>query len=355
MIQLELSSLIIDITNECNLNCAHCFNRKSFNSARYLSLEQIDMIVSKAIPYKVEKVYLSGGEPLLHPELYNILRCLTRKYPHIEIGIATNGTLLNDEILRCIELCGNVVVQISVDGSNAKIYEQTRGKGVFPAFCTGFEALAKSKIKKKTARTCISAINYKDVEPIYRMCVHEKIEPSFLFVSEMGNAIDNWGALQLTTAQKLSVIDTLERLNMEYGFKVGVPKPAYDCSFTQLALKHKNEGRSEYVGKWTLSVDVKGATSCCQFLQNHPIGNIFCDTIDEMFEGTTFKDLCSNAEQRVSEIEKHQICEKCLVKSICGGGCIAPAIDHNNLCLFDGKCQDRVMYAIFKENNYINH
>ena len=72
-----------------------------------------------------------------------------------------------------------------------------------------------------------------------------------------------------------------------------------------------------------------------------------------MFTGNVFTSLCSKAAERIRLIDENKLCEKCSIKSSCGRGCIGAAIDGGDLCLLDGNCNDRVVYAVFKNCEYI--
>lgn len=142
--KIELDSLVIEITRKCNLNCKHCFN--SGSRIREMPLELLDCIIQEAMTFGVKEISLSGGEPLLHSQLFNIFDML-KKYPQIKFGLLTNGTLLNCKIIHSIEALENSFIQISFDGSQKEIYEANRGEGTFEKFWSGLEMLALSKLR----------------------------------------------------------------------------------------------------------------------------------------------------------------------------------------------------------------
>ena len=313
-----------------------------------MSLKQIDEAASKVVALGVERIYLTGGEPLLHPDLLNILSFMAQKYNGVEIGLTTNGLLLSNEIMDSICSYGNIVVQISIDGATASTYEKIRGKDTYQKFLKGFNVFKESKLAKKTARTCVSAINYKEVKAIYEICHSAKIEPSFLFVTEMGNAKENWNKLNLTDAQKIFVVDKINALNKLYKVNVGSPIPAYKCNFTQLLDRDVDD-----YGEWGLQVQTTGQTSCCQFLYDHPIGNIFAESVEEMFKGAVFTGFLNTAKRR-KEFYASTACKGCFLQHSCGYGCIGLSIQNGDATSFDGMCDFRRTYALFKGCNFIN-
>ena len=82
------------ITSNCNLRCKHCF--RSEYECNELEKDTIDKFINLFIEKKVNRIILTGGEPLTSKNLLYIAEKLCGK---IKLGIATNGTLLNEEII----------------------------------------------------------------------------------------------------------------------------------------------------------------------------------------------------------------------------------------------------------------
>ncbi len=94
----KFKKIYIEITNICNLSCSFC--SKTNRIKEFISLKRMEEILTKIDPY-TDYIYLHvKGEPLLHPQLRQILD-LCSKY-HKQVNITTNGTLLKDrcEILK---------------------------------------------------------------------------------------------------------------------------------------------------------------------------------------------------------------------------------------------------------------
>ena len=155
--KIELKTVLIEITNKCNLKCIHCFNYFDRENGRvsYISLDKIKYIIDKCKIYSLEKVYLSGGEPLLHPDIIKVIE-LCGKYPDVFFTITTNGLLFSPKIISAIEKYTNICVQLSVDKLKKSSYEAQRGIGTYKKFNQVLKMLLTSKIKYLTARTCIT-------------------------------------------------------------------------------------------------------------------------------------------------------------------------------------------------------
>ena len=122
-----------EITGRCNLNCIHCrasaglsSHDTDFSTEEALAL--IDDIAEAATPVLV----LSGGEPLLRPDIFEIARYGTQK--GFRMCIATNGTLVTDETVGKMKDAGVKICSLSLDGSTAATHDDFRKQpGAFEA------------------------------------------------------------------------------------------------------------------------------------------------------------------------------------------------------------------------------
>jgi radical SAM protein with 4Fe4S-binding SPASM domain len=114
-----------EITGKCNLKCLHCYN-DSIAAGAQPSLEQIRSVVDelKAAKIKMRGIIVSGGEPLMHPRLREILELI--RPLAAEVVLATNGTLVTESNIGWI---GDMidVVNLSVDSSSSENFAQFRG------------------------------------------------------------------------------------------------------------------------------------------------------------------------------------------------------------------------------------
>lgn len=133
--------VVIEITKRCNLHCAYCYNRlgehRNFNSPD-LDFQTLAELIEDIANNHVFEVNLSGGEPLLHPEIIQVIELLKSK--NIGISIVSNGTMVTEEKSRALSDLGIVPnIQISFDSHLASIHEKTRG--LFDLAFRGFRLL----------------------------------------------------------------------------------------------------------------------------------------------------------------------------------------------------------------------
>lgn len=170
------------ITGRCNLNCDFCWQRetKNFPSANTMSSknelsgeEWIKVIDS--IP-KPSFIGLSGGEPLLHPDLNKITQYISGKYPYT---VNTNGALLDEKRIRM--LIANKVsnISVSLDGFS-EIHDKMRKRpGLFNKVIENIKLI--NKIKRKmnvkkptlTIKNVLSDEMIEHMEEFYKFCDDE--------------------------------------------------------------------------------------------------------------------------------------------------------------------------------------
>lgn len=94
-----LSQVEFHLVDHCNLNCAHCDHFTPLAKEYFADIEDIvnDFKKLKKIFDNIGKIYIVGGEPLLHPDLLKIFNPLRTLYPKSEIIIITNGILLDKQ------------------------------------------------------------------------------------------------------------------------------------------------------------------------------------------------------------------------------------------------------------------
>ena len=114
----KLSYLEIPIVKHCNLNCRYCSHMANIESEYYIEYSSFFCEIERMKVFfdDIQTIRLLGGEPLLHPNLVSLVRCVRSFYSKAEIKIATNGLLLltvSKELLKCFKENG-VIVDITV-------------------------------------------------------------------------------------------------------------------------------------------------------------------------------------------------------------------------------------------------
>lgn len=118
----EYTSIRLEITSHCNLNCAYCHNAEYSNRADDMKTDDILRLISNIKKkYKINKILLTGGEPLMQKDLAKIIKHITNL--GIKADLVTNGTLLTKEKIHELEQAGLKRIRISIDelGDESKL------------------------------------------------------------------------------------------------------------------------------------------------------------------------------------------------------------------------------------------
>lgn len=116
---------IATITEACNLRCPTCLyvlEDKKYLSRGFLKIEDLKFILDKYKAKKADIIFLTGGEPLLHPEIKDIIK-LCKLYKLI-VKISTNGILIKDKIEQIKDIDE---MNISLDCYDYVSYQKNRG------------------------------------------------------------------------------------------------------------------------------------------------------------------------------------------------------------------------------------
>ena len=116
--------LIWNLTNRCNLCCRHCYSSANQRIEGELTLEEIERISDELVEEGVRFAVLSGGEPLLREDIFDIAELLKGK--GIKTYLSTNGLLINEENVGRIKESFDYV-GVSVDGT-PEVHDSFRGR-----------------------------------------------------------------------------------------------------------------------------------------------------------------------------------------------------------------------------------
>ncbi|OGP91019.1 MAG: radical SAM protein [Deltaproteobacteria bacterium RBG_19FT_COMBO_43_11] len=135
-----------EVTSACNLKCIHCHAVSDKAHPDELSTDEgkklIDMLAENN---KFRTLIYTGGEPLVRPDIFTLLR--HSQQAGLANIIATNGTLINEEMAFKLKEHGVVCNAISIDAANAEIHDFVRNKpGAFELALRAIEATKKAGI-----------------------------------------------------------------------------------------------------------------------------------------------------------------------------------------------------------------
>lgn len=156
----ELNNLFIELTGKnCNQRCKHCYiNFPMSKSVKdFISIDKIKEALKDTKNNDIKVIYLTGAEPMTHPEFNTILRlCLKRA----SVCICTNATFINEKKARFLkkvedEGSNEIIFKLSIDHYNEIKNDDIRGRGAYRQTLNAIRSLIKYNFNP-----ILSIINY---------------------------------------------------------------------------------------------------------------------------------------------------------------------------------------------------
>jgi len=174
--------LAIELTNNCNKNCIWCGARAGLNQ----NLSYSD-VISSIDKYKPRELAITGGEPLLREDLFQIIDYCKSK--NIKVTLCTNGTLITEDIAKKLNAD---IINISIDGIET-IHDSIRGSGSFAEVLDGLSNLKKAnKLNKVVIATVLGQQNKDQANKIINFFYPEINKFMIARVVYAGKAKQKW-------------------------------------------------------------------------------------------------------------------------------------------------------------------
>ncbi len=324
----RIENVSLEVTRSCNLRCKHCYNDSGVQKRNELSFEEIKQLIDELENTGVLNVMLTGGEPLLHPRLFDIIELI--RLHSMSCMLFTNGTLLTKEVVTALK--GRVLsVTVSIDGAVPETHDSFRGvPNSFEKTVKAVKMLKEAGIPVRCS-VCIHKGNLREVTDIVRLLEELKVNPDRMRpVSYTGRSEES--AVCVSPEEYGNVLEGLRNYEEVRGHvKIELPS----------TLRIKNCG----IGRRSIVIRSDGEVAPCPpFPDEVSLGNVRERTLAEIWNGSPFL----NAARAVSVLES-ELCRECAHVSVCRGGCIADYyVKTGNL-----GCGDPFECAYFRVFDYV--
>ncbi len=207
------NNLRISVTDRCNIRCVYCMPEtvQFLPRAEVLSFEEIARFVHAAAPLGIDKIRLTGGEPLVRRDLPRLVAMLAKVEGIRDIGLTTNGILLAP-LASALWDAGLRRINVSLDTMSAERFvELTRRpgfeqviEGILAARAAGFDPV-------KVNAVAIKGTTEEEIVPLARFCREHGCELRFIEYMPL-DAGDQWERGKVLFAEQI-----LEILAAEFG------------------------------------------------------------------------------------------------------------------------------------------
>lgn len=166
--------VIWNLVRRCNLKCKHCYAISGdVDFPGELSTDEVFMVMDDLKSFRVPVLILSGGEPLLRPDIYDISR--RAKGQGFYVGLSTNGTLIDESNIEQIAEIGYDYVGISLDGIGATHDKFRMMEGAYDKSLHAMR-LCRDRGLKVGARFTMTSDNEAELPAMLRLIDEEDID-----------------------------------------------------------------------------------------------------------------------------------------------------------------------------------
>jgi len=314
------------MTEGCNLACRHCWLAPKLQQGEkkypMLDVDLMSHILTQAKPLGLQSVKLTGGEPLMHPGIFDILERI--RVENLGCTVETNGVLCTPELARELAGLKNRFVSVSLDGSDAETNEWIRGiPGCFDAAVRGIRNLVEAGLRPQIILTVMRK-NRHQVESIVRLAEElgaGSVKFNVLMPTARGEDMHKRGEA-LTIEELVALGHWVEtELSARTRLRIIFHHPAV---FRPLGRLFGSDGDGySRCGIFTiLGVLADGTYALCGIGETVPelvFGHAGRDSLEDIWRNNAV--LKKIREGLPSKLKG--VCGMCLMKSLCLGSCVA--------------------------------
>jgi heme d1 biosynthesis radical SAM protein NirJ len=323
--------VIWNLIRRCNLTCKHCYSISADKDfAGELSTSEVYGVMDDLRSFGVPVLILSGGEPLLREDIYDIARRAKEK--GFYVGLSTNGTLIDESNIERIAAIGFDYVGISLDGLRETHDVFRRKEGAFDASLHGVKLCRDAGIKIGV-RFTLTQDNAKDLPALLKLVDDEGIDKfylSHLNYAGRGNKNRGHDAFLETTRNAMDFLFDACWENIQNGvekeFVTGNNDAdgVYLLQWVRRRFPEREAALRAKLAQWggnssgvnVANIDNLGNVHPDTFWWHHNLGNvrdrpfseIWCDTSDPLMAGL----------KAVPRVIKGR-CGECSYFDVCGG------------------------------------
>ena len=191
----NINYLRISVTDRCNLRCVYCMPRQGVQwqpLGDQLTVDEIARVVAAAAQGGVNRVRITGGEPLVHPHIVEIVRRIAGTPGVEDVSLTTNGMLL-ERLAQPLAEAGLRRVNVSLDTLDAGKFQRITRGGRIERVWNGIAAAGRAGLSPIKLNTVIvRGLNNDELRPLAWLTVENEWHVRFIEVMPIGN-VQDWG------------------------------------------------------------------------------------------------------------------------------------------------------------------
>ncbi len=187
----RVTYLRLSITDRCDLRCTYCMpERMTFLPRKdVLSFEELDSLVTQFAAYGVDKLRITGGEPLVRKDVMELMARFSRHLGHglKELTLTTNGTLLS-RFAGELSAIGVKRVNISLDTLKRDLFEKIARRDVLGDVLKGIDAALSAGLQVKLNTVALRGVNQGEIPDLIRFAHERGADITLIETMPMGEA-----------------------------------------------------------------------------------------------------------------------------------------------------------------------
>ena len=226
-----LRSLRVSVTDRCNLRCEYCMPEQEYvwlPRDDLLHFEELNRLVDVFVDLGVDKIRLTGGEPLLRRDLPQLVELLARK-PLQDLALTTNAMLL-DEFAAPLKRAGLRRLNISLDTLQPARFLQLTRQNDHARVMRGINAASRLFPGTKLDAVIMRGVNDDELEPLLDYGASIGAEVRFIEYMDVGGAT-RWRSETVVPRREL-----IERLTTRFGAVTAIEEPGSTAPADRYAL-----------------------------------------------------------------------------------------------------------------------
>jgi heme d1 biosynthesis radical SAM protein NirJ len=323
--------VIWNLVRRCNLTCKHCYSISADKDfAGELSTSEVYKVMDDLKAFRVPVLILSGGEPLMRPDIFDIGR--RAKQMGFYVGLSSNGTLITEDNIGQLADVGFDYVGVSLDGIEATHDTFRRKTGAFRESLHGIRLCREAGIKAGV-RFTLTQDNAHDLPALLRLTEEEGIDKfylSHLNYAGRGNKNRAHDAMQETTRRAMDMLfeaawkSVTEGQGREFVTGNNDADGVYLLFWVRRHFPHLEDHIRAKLAQWggnssgvnVANIDNLGEVHPDTFWWHYPLGNVRNRPFSEIWQDTS-DPLMAGLKAQPRQIKGR--CGDCTYFDICGG------------------------------------
>jgi GTP 3',8-cyclase len=209
-----LRSLRLSVTDRCNLRCQYCMPEPDYvwlPRESLLTFEEMGALVDAFTGLGVDRIRITGGEPLLRRDLPVLIESLAARPAIADLALTTNGVLLRDQA-RALRSAGLHRITVSLDTLDPDTFERLTRRDDLKSVLAGIDAAAAAEFASlKLDTVLIRGVNDHEIFGLLEFARSVGAELRFIEYMDVG------GATHWTSGAVVSRREMLDRITAHYG------------------------------------------------------------------------------------------------------------------------------------------